>query len=364
MGGLMYKAYKKIIAVLLVILFMTPFLQTASADDSGLCFTATNDNLLDLGSMASYSGGIVYVPAKVFSTFGVYYNYFDSKSTAMLYNTSKQIYFELTSGNSYDSYNNTYSVSATYKNGQIYVPVAWVCQYFGLYYSYIGGNGYGDIVRIKNGAEVLTDSEFLDAANSLMRSRYNEYYGMVTPVSPTPSQPVPSDEIKGKSVSLSFIGLPTDKMLDSLDNYSAKVCFFVTADEVLKSPDIIRQICGSGHSIGVYCVSSPENECEKTADLIFEAAQTRPVLMTSPAAIAKNAKAYADSNGYAYFYPAIRIPETVKYSSGVTSELEDISGYASVAIPITADTSNYIPYVLQYADANRITLLPLRETLV
>ena len=356
---------RKLIAFMLMILFLAPFVQTATADNSGLCFTATNDLLLDLASMATSISGISYVPAKVFSTYGVYFNYFNSTTTATLYNSSKNIYFDLSSGNSYDSDLNPYSVSATFKNGQVYVPVSWVCNYFGLYYSYISGNGYGDIIRIKNGGEVLTDSQFLDAASSLMRSRYDEYFGNSTPATPTPSQPATSGgETEKASVSLSFIGLPSAKLLDSLDNYSTSVCFFVTADEVSKSPDLIRRICGSGHSIGIYCSSSPEKECQSTSDLIFEAAQVRPVLISSAASIKANAKTYAASNGYAYFSPAVEIAATVKNSSGVTSKLENIVGYTSLGITITENTDSFIPYVLSYAAAHHISILSLRETMV
>jgi hypothetical protein len=356
---------RKIIAVLLVILFLAPFIQTANADNSGLCFTATNDLLLDLGSMTTFVSGIAYVPAKVFSTYGVYYNDFNSKTTATLYNSSKNIFFNLSSGNSYDSSENPYSVSATLKNGQVYVPVAWVCNYFGLYYSYIPGDGYGDIIRIKNGGEVLTDSQFLNAASSIMRTHYNEYYGTSTPATPTPSQPVSSGvETEGASASLSFIGLPSGKLLDSLDNYSAEVCFFVTEAEVAQAPDIIRRICGSGHSIGIYCSSSPEEECSKTSDLIFEAAQTRPVLICSAASISANAKTYAASNGYAYFVPAVEIASTNKNSIGVTSKLKDIVGYTSIIITITENTDSFVPSVLSFASSHHITLLPLRETMV
>ncbi len=356
---------QKIIAAVLVILFLAPFIQTANADNSGLCFTATNDLLLDLGSMATFVGGISYVPAKVFSTYGVSYNYFESKSTALLYNSSKQIFFELSSGNSYDGTGTTQSVSATFKNGQVYVPVAWICNYFGLYYSYISGDGYGDIIRIKNGGEVLTDSQFLNAAASQMRTKYNEYYGTTTLPSPTPSQPVTSgSEIQGSSASICFIGLPSEKLLNSLDNYAAQACFFVTADEVAASPDIIRRICGSGHSIGIYCSSSPEAECLNTSDLIFEAAQVRPVLIYSASSISENAKTYAENNGYAYFNPAIVIPATAKRSADITSKLEDITGYTSVMIPITDNTGSFIPGVLSYSSSHHITLLPLRETMV
>lgn len=356
---------RRIIAVILVLLLSAPLVITASADSSGLCFTATNDTLLELGSMTAYVNGVSFVPAKVFSTYGVYYNYFDSKSTALLYSGNKQIFFELTTGNSYDSFGTTYSVSAVLKYGQVYVPVAWVCSYFGLGYSYIGGTGYGDILRIKNGGEVLSDSQFLEAATSLMRSRYNEYYGNVDPVSPSPSQPQPGDsETDTASVSICFIGLPSDKMLDSLDAYSVKVCFFVTAQEATDSPDTIRRIYGSGHSIGIYCSNSPESECAEASDIIFEAVQIRPTLITSPTAISKNCSTYADANGYAYFNAANVLPDSTKSAADVKSKLNDIKGYTSFVVSVTDFTEDYLPSVLQFIATKHITVIPLRETLV
>lgn len=355
---------RRIIAVILVLLFVAPFVVTASADSTGLCFTAANDNLFELSSMTAFVGGVPYVPAMAFSTFGVYYDYFNASSTALLYSGTKQIFFDLTNGNSYDSYYQQQPVSAVFKYGQVYVPVDWVCTYFGLGYSYISGSGYGDVLRLKNGAEQLTDWMFLDAATPTMRNRYNAYYANVDPVKPSPSQPKPSAPTTSASVSLCFIGLPSDKILDSLDNYSVKVCFFVTAEEVTASPDTIRRICGSGHSIGIYCKTSPESECAATEDIIFEAAQVRATLITSPSAISQSSMDYSSSNGYAYFMPTIELPENIKYSTGITSKLDGISRYTSLSIPITDNTENFIPYIFQYMVTKHITVLPLLETSV
>jgi len=358
--------HRRITACILVLLLVAPFVVTASADSSGLCFTATNDHLLELSSMTAFVGGVSYVPAKVFFTYGVYYNYFEAESTATLYNSSKQIYFDLTNGNSYDSYNTPYSVSAVFKYGQVYVPADWVCRYFGLGYSYISGTGYGDVLRLKNGGEVLSDSQFLDAATTTMRNRYNDYYGNSDPVLPSvsPSQLQPSATNGTASVSLCFIGLPSGKTLDSLDNYSVKVCFFVTAEEASGSPDTIRRICGSGHSIGIYCTTSPESECGAAADVIFEAAQVRPILVSSPAAIFQSSSDYADSNGYAYFKPAIELPASTNNSLGITSKLDGIRGYTSISVPISKSTETYLPYILQYVANKHITVTPLLETMV
>ncbi len=360
---------RRIIAVILVLLFVAPFVVTASADSSGLCFTATNVALLELDSMTAFVNGVPYVPAKVFSTYGINYNYFEADSTAMLNSGDKQIYFDLTNGNTSDSNDEHYSVSAVFKNGQVYVPAGWVCEHFGsVGYSYISGTGYGDIFRLKNSAASLSDSEFLIAATNTMRIRYNEYYGIVDTVSPSPSplpsQPQPSATTATASVSLCFIGLPSSKMLDSLDNYSVKVSFFVTEEEAYGSPDTIRRIYGSGHSIGIYCQTAPESECEATASIIFEAAQIRPTLITSPASISQSCSDYADSNGYAFFKPAIELPESIKNSLGVTSKLDGIKKYTSISIPISENTENYLPYVLQYIATKRITVMPLLETMV
>ena len=356
---------RRITALILILVLIAASVQPASADSSGLCFTATNDYLLDLSSKAAFVSGTTYIPAKVFSTYGVYFNYFESTSTAMLYNGNKEIYFDLISGNSYDSSETPQSVSATFQYGQVYVPVAWVCSYFGLNYSYINGNGYGDVVRLKNSKAVLTDSQFLDAATTQMRTKYDEYFGNVTPVSPTPSSPSPTDnETNTKSVSLCFIGLPSDSMLDVLDNYSASVGFFITAEEAESSPDTVRRICGSGHSLGIYCETAPETECEAASDIIFEASQLRPILITSPAALADSCSDYAETNGYAYFEPSIEIPITAKNAISVTSEFESLEGFSAISLFITEDSVKFLPYVLQRASSDNIKLLPLIETYI
>jgi len=358
---------RRIISLILVLILLVPAVQTAVADNSGLCFTATNDTLLELSSMTVFIGGSSYVPAKAFSAFGIYMNYFNSESTALLSNASKQIFFNLSTGRTYDSSDTTYYVSATFQNGQVYVPVSWMCSYFGLYYSYTSGVGYGDILRIKNGSEVLTDAAFLEAATSLMKNRYNEYYGTTDPSSPSPSTSTggqTGSQGYGSSVTLNFIGLPSSDFLDKLDQYSAKVCFFVTADEVSESPDIIRRIYGSGHSIGIFCQSSPETECEQVSELIFEAAQTRPMLICASPAIESSASSYADENGYAYYKPVVTIPENAQYYTTITAKLKDLRGYTSFLIPITDKTQNYISSVVEYIASNKISMPPLLETLV
>lgn len=355
---------RRIITLFLCLLLLLPMAQAALADSTGVCFTATNDDLQPLSAMTVYISGAAYVPASVFSAFGVYMSYFESKSTAMLSNASKLIFFELTTGNSYDSADQTYSVSAAFKNGQVYVPVAWMCGYFGLSYSLIPGNGNGDIMRIKNGSQYLTDSVFLEAASTSMRIQYNEYYGKTTPASPQPSQSVKPSDPGAASLSLSFLGLPEAALLDNLASYGVKACFFLTAEDAAQSPELIRTLIGAGHNVGIYCAYAVESECASAAELIFEAAQTRPTLLYSASAIAQEAEEYAKADGYAYFTPAYTLSESAVSASTILAGLEDISGYTSLLIPANENAKGYLPSILQFTAGRRITVLPLRETLV
>ncbi len=355
---------KKLFVLILAVLLLLPITQPASADSSGICFVALNDKLEDLGSAAVFVSGSAYVPAKVFSFFGVYYNYFASDTTATLYNASKQVYFNLSNGNSYDGNENLLSTSAVFNNNQVYVPASWVCNYFGLSYSYITGTGNGDVARIKNGLEILTDSEFLNGATFLMKTRYTEYFGKSDPPAPTPTPtPTPEEEKnQGGILAFGFIGMPGDRLLKALDDYGLKASFFVTAQEAEGAPDTLRRIYGSGHNLGVYCVSDPAGEFEAAAEVIFDAVQLRPTLLSSPSAAANSVRTYAEENGCAFVKPGVEISESAKNASSVLSIVEEMKGFTAFAVPVTQQSEGFMPYVFSYAATKKLNILQLRET--
>ena len=76
---------RKIIALALAALLFVSVIQPAAADTSGLCFTAINDTLLDLGSLAASVNGTIYVPAKIFSSLGVYSSSFNDTNDTVMY---------------------------------------------------------------------------------------------------------------------------------------------------------------------------------------------------------------------------------------------------------------------------------------
>ncbi|NLV87422.1 MAG: hypothetical protein GX025_09465 [Clostridiales bacterium] len=354
-------------AIILALLMLLPLGSTVRADDTGVCFTAVGDKLLELSSMASFSGGNTYVPASVFSYFGINYNYFNSDATALLYTDSKQVFFEMNTGKSYDSMETELYASAIFRNGQVYVPVSWTCSYFGLFYSYISGSGSGDIVRVKNGGEVLSDSQFINAAASLMKSRFSEYFGAVDPVTPSPTpSPSPSPEQEDRRdtyVFLSFNGAPESWLLDILDKYSYSANFFITPSQAGENGDILRRAYGTGHNIGVYCDKEPESEFDNAADAIFSALQVYPSFLSSPASGFELISNFSQERGLAAFSPTYAMAKGESYTA-ISSKLETAGGYISISMPAGEESKNEVSALIQYLFSKKFTVLPLLETYI
>lgn len=362
----MAKRILKPISVFLIFaLLLAVPLSVAGADSSGVCFTATNDKLQLLSLRTVYVGGMAYVPYTIFSYFGVSANYFSSENVAMLNVGSNQVIFYLNDGTCVDGNGTSYPISATSLNGTVYVP-ANTGTFFGLSNTLIAGNGNGDVLRIKNGSQSLSDSEFLDAASSLMESRYAEYFGTpaTTPIpeiTPTP-EPSESQEIDGGDVYLNFIGLPSSKLLDILRNNSVDACFFLTADDAAVDPDLVRRLIGEGNTVGVYCSAEPGNSCEKAAEAIQEAAFCRPTIMTTSQPENESHTAYAKSNGFAFYTPSKIITADVKDASAITLSLPKTHSVSDFCFYIGENTEAMLPMILQYLKSNGYEALPLLET--
>ena len=358
---------RRIFSALLVCALLATIMPfPAAADSSGLCYTSTDDKLLNLSNAAYSYGGSLYVPAQAYSAYGISFSYFSESRTGLLSNGKIQVFFDLIADTSYDPNGNYFNASGTFHNGQLYVPVGWTSHYFGLSYSYIPGNGCGDIVRIKSGSEVLTDARFLEAATYLMKSYYNDYFHTNTTPTPTPTPTpavIPSEESgKAGTVTLCFVGLPDKELLDQLAAHSYKGCFFLTADEANASPDLVRRIYGSGFGLGICCKSNAGTECQAAADAIFAAVQVRPTLLTSPPAISKACADYAATHGYAYYAQRNSFSAANAKASAISSLLENANSRVIVTLTCGTGTAKLISGLAPYIASKNISVLPLLET--
>lgn len=267
----------------------------AMADSVEIYLMAENDQMLDLPleAMPVWIGGAIYVPYHAFDwtytgvNLGVSYGQ-DRTGTEYkftLYSLSGTLVFDINAGTCVEqSSGEDMDMKAVLRNGRVFVPLAGVCRYFGLNYSYTPTN-YGTLIRITNGQEWLSTSQFVDSAANPMRIRYNEYLkAMGTSSSPKPttssggggSTAAPSatpspDETDQRqlTVALAFqcTGTGAEELLDLLDGAGVKALLFFRPETLADNEAAIRRAVGSGHTVGL---SVPAGDREKALAALEE----------------------------------------------------------------------------------------------
>lgn len=343
-----------------------------SAADNPLSFIAVNDTLPpELINAAVTYGGSVYVPYWLFTNYGlggITYSFFVGNSTAYLSNADKQLFFELLSGKTYDEDDYQYSIRAIYQGGTVYLPLSFMCSFFGGFsYSTIGGNEYGSILRICTGAEILTNDEFLRVAKPAMKRYYDSYNKAAE--SPVPSAtPTPTvtpglfpgnDDLPhaGDVIHLGFYGLPSQETLNLFRRLNMKAAFFLSEDEVRENPDMVRRICGEGFGIGVHAVSE-EHSGTDTMQLIWETARVRTVM------VLYHAESEAEDGMAAFFYEEPVEDEQNRLNDvyELTAKLELSEGDTTVFFPGEAGSETQIGMLLYYLRDQGFSVVSVRET--
>lgn len=352
------KATALLLCIAMIVLFV-PGGIIAAADD--LIFISVNDTLPpELINCVTYYGGVMYVPYYVFSNYGlgISYSYFTSASTAYLYTSENQLFFEMNSGVTYDGDDYRYSVSAIFRNGTVYVPLNFTCRFFeGIGSTVLTGSEHGTVLRLTTGAAVLTDAEFLSAAKTVMRTYSQDYkneHPDVTPTDTPAATPEPTKEPEtheGDRIVLSFIRTPTAHLLDLLSQNRLRVCFFLTAEDVRSDPDMVRRAAGEGHTLGVYCREDLAEEFSEASALLFEAARVRTILVASPADYAEECGALAEAGSLVFCgsdLTASQSEENAYSAYAVSTWLEERPGGAWLRLGCDEAGEGALPGLLNY----------------
>lgn len=270
-----------LLAVVLVLTLGMPLLAARPMAAESVYFTAVNENVCPLNdeTMPFWSGGSLYIPGTVLSSYdlGISYIRDTSAQMATFYNNRRVLEFDLANGGANNKLGTTYSgASAISRRGSVYVPLVFVCSYFGLSYSVVD-TAWGPLVRLRSDSSVLSDSQFVDAASSILASRYRAYEQSKKPTVPTtPTQPEtsgestaeptqPVDESSGSKTAgrvLLAVRAGSDEavatMLNTLERYGYKATFFFAPDALEGRDDLLRRIVSSGHRLGLIQTDSPE----------------------------------------------------------------------------------------------------------
>ena len=242
-------------------------------------FVAAGENVLPLSdaTMPFWNGGYLYIASSIFTgiareALDIGRSRNDKEKLVVLYSGSraKSLWFEWEKNYAHDVDGNTYYPGAVRRNGEIYVPASLVAQFFGLQYSVNKVNSrvngelvQGDLAWIRKPGNVLTDKYFMDAASSVIASRYETYLkekNQQGGASPGVSQVPNGVDIEGKRIYLCMAaGEETQSLLDVLDRYSAQAAFFCTPEFMEQQGDLLRRMTVTGQTVGILANAADRN---------------------------------------------------------------------------------------------------------
>lgn len=344
------KPTRRILSWLLVLVLSLGMFLPFPASASTIYLTAINDNIpaLSANTMPIWSGGSLYVPYSVFhyaSTgvdLGVDSSYIRSNNTLNLYSMKRMVVFDLSAGTCRNALTGEeVDVRCIMRNNRPYLPLAWVCEYFGLTYSYntLPNISQGYLVRIKSDAAVLSDSKFIDAAGDLITRRLQEYNQSLnppsettpTPSTPTPSTPTPPSDPTNVTTYLAIRCAQWDgvaEILDALDQQNRFALFLLEPDMVDQQPDLLRRMLGSGHSVGI---SAQGDTPEATLALLEKGSQSLQALTytrTTVALVPDEQQAAVEQAGWVCWDETLSLTPSASVGavSFSTNTLKQLSG--------------------------------------
>lgn len=263
---------KRLALVLSILLAVQLVLALPPARAAGsVYFTAAGNEILPLrdSSMPFWSGGYLYIPSSIFTgrvkqALDVAYIPNTIPELRVLYRGGQILRFSKSENFARDTSGNTFYPGALFRDGEVFVPVSVVADFFGLEYSVtpladssIVDGRYGALVWMRKPDFGLSDRLFASAAVSQMADRYEQYLReKEEAASDEPAgEPVtetPPAATEGKSIYLCLeAGENAESILNALDDWGARAAFFCSAEFMEARGDLLRRMAATGHSVGI-----------------------------------------------------------------------------------------------------------------
>ena len=384
---------KKIIAVLIMICVLSALLPTISRAAVTPYFMAINDTLLDFDddTIPYIVGNEIFVSVKVFQItipggggVSVYALADVQEEQVLLYRgVVKMAVFSTKPDNAVtkDQDGNILNwPSARRIESRFYVPLAKVCEYFGLTYEVhdirrdIIPDEQMKLIRIVSDAKFNTPT-FEGLNRNAIRAAYDRYNA--PPEQPSPTVPgtteppivEPPPGYSDVTIHLSFFDISAgnaESILDLLDTQSAfgySACFFVNAEDILADPGLIRRISGSGHSIGINLTENTYAEYLETSGLLFEAAKIKTILVCADTTargdtVAEGAGRWVlwDNSADPDFYDTVTV-------DAITNTIpKERNARSNLMLSCSENAANLLPGIISFLRVNEYTIEMITET--
>lgn len=285
---------KRIVSFALLVALLLTVLPQRTLAAPTVNFTSVNDMLLDLGAMPFHSEGELYVSSAIFEArsgrtpeLGIYFNHDRHSNLALLYRGGEVLVFDLEKGSAYDNGSHkTLDSAAIVRGERVFFPMDTVAAFFELDYSFTKVT-YGNLLRVKNEAVMLSDAEFIAAAASPMRQRYEQYVRTEADANSGENEEEAAPNVTGVTVCTLIRAEDADKtrqILSTLETHRAHAALLFDPADMAGFDDVLRRTVGGGHAV-VFAVdgsAQPEEilaALEAGNDTLYRAAVSRTRLV-------------------------------------------------------------------------------------
>lgn len=250
---------RRITALLMTLLLAAALVSgPGRAAGTGVYFTAANEQLMELNSenMPFYSNGVLYVSSRLFEggELGLSYGRNTNLGLATLYRqgSNLDLRFDIAGQIVYDKQYNMYNGYAIERGDVVFFPLDLVCRYFRLSWSY-NETDMAPLIRVKSDDVILSDVDFINAAATLMRGRYDEFERASASRPPASADPPahvdpPVQAAEGQKVYLIFDGQYAREILPVLGEVQGT---FLLTSEQMADGDLLRALIAGGHALAL-----------------------------------------------------------------------------------------------------------------
>ena len=288
----------------------------------GVYLMAVNDTVVETTAenMPRTVGGVLYVPYTMLSnqvngfSLGVSALYSTTRRTVLITDNQRGIIFDLQNNTAEDINGVPVAVRAMVRNAMVFLPIDWLCQYFGTISCTRTRTPYGTLIRITNSAAILGDQEFANAAGSQLADnlrRYLESGGPDDGVNPLPSEETEaSDAPSGAELFLALRSGPAaEDCARLIEGQGRRALFLFSPEELAQDSTLARRIAGAGHTIGLALTETDPERClaeaERGRELLAAAVRYNALVVSAPGLDGAE-RAALEKKGYVIWSATVR----------------------------------------------------------
>ena len=290
---------KGLLAIMLCVALALGLVIPAFGSASTVYLMAVNERVLDttVENMPRIVGGVLYVPYTMLSNqvnainLGVSAMYSSTRHTLLVSDGQQGIIFDTQNNTAEDLDGNSVQVRAMVRNSMVFLPIDYLCSYFGTISCSRTQTPYGTVIRLTNSAAVLDDRAFVNAADNQLADNLRRYLaagGTGTVADPSaPPQVEPSTAPSQAELYLTFrVGAMAAECAQLVEGHGQRALFLFGLEDLARQDGLIRQLAGAGHTLGLLLTGDDVEGCLEQAvrgrELVAAAARYYVIVVSAP----------------------------------------------------------------------------------